>query len=79
MLKIAEQTDDVGFIAKVPIAAPPAIIILNELSTYFADDPSATLSSYLGLVTLALETVASFGTSVSTYRAPGAMLTNRSE
>ncbi|KZV63847.1 hypothetical protein PENSPDRAFT_757664 [Peniophora sp. CONT] len=65
MLKVAGHTDEPAFTAKVPLAAPPALIVLNEPSTFFVDEPSATLSSYLGVVTIALETIASFGTTTT--------------
>ncbi|VDB85420.1 unnamed protein product [Peniophora sp. CBMAI 1063] len=65
MLKVVEHTDEPTFTSKAPVAAPPAMIVLSQLSNYFADDPNATLSSYLGLVASALETISSFGTTIT--------------
>ena len=64
MLKVTEHTDEPAFTTKAPISTPPTLIVMSELATYFVDDPGATLSSYLGIINLALETAQSFGMSV---------------
>lgn len=42
---------------KTTFATAPSLIVLHELSSYFADDSEATISSYLALVHHALSTV----------------------
>ncbi|GJE84396.1 hypothetical protein PsYK624_004720 [Phanerochaete sordida] len=44
---------------KTTFATAPSLIVLHELSSYFLEDPEATVSSYLTLIHHALSTVSS--------------------